>query len=125
MTASALASAYLGALERGDIPGILALFRPGAVVHSPLYGSLPAAEFYPRLLEDTSRSRLELRGVTRGERLVGIWFRFDWTLASGAPAGFECVDLLELDEQGLIEALRIFYDTAATRPAFERETGGS
>jgi hypothetical protein len=33
--------------------------------------------------------------------------------------------MLELDDQGLIVALRIFYDTAATRPAFERETGTS
>ena len=33
--------------------------------------------------------------------------------------------MLELDEDGLITALHIFYDTAATRPAFERETGSS
>src|SRR5207248_4418332 len=31
-------------------------------------------------------------------------------------AGFECVDMLELDEQGLITALRIFYDTVTARP---------
>jgi len=33
--------------------------------------------------------------------------------------------MLELDEDGLITALRIFYDTATNRPAFEQETGGS
>ena len=57
--------------------------------------------------------------------LVSIWFRFDWTLPSGSPADFECVDMLELDEDGLITALHIFYDTAGNRQAFERETGGS
>lgn len=125
MRAQALAAAYLAALERGDVQAVLALFRPGAMVHSPLYGPVSAGEFYPRLLADTGRSELKLRGVTEGERLVGIWFRFDWTLSSGAATGFECVDMLELDDQGLITALHIFYDTAATRPAFERETGGS
>ncbi|GAA4364255.1 nuclear transport factor 2 family protein [Actinomadura verrucosospora] len=125
MTAERLAADYLAALERGDLEGVLALFHPEAVVHSPLYGPLPAAEFYPRLLADTGRSELRLRGVTRGERLVGVWFRFDWTLSSGAEAGFECVDMLELDGDGLITALRIFYDTAPTRAAFERATGGS
>jgi hypothetical protein len=125
MTARALASAYLGALERGDLPAILALFRPGAIVHSPLYGPMPAAEFYRRLLADTGRSELHLRGVTEGEHLAGIWFRYDWTLSSGTPAGFECVDMLELDEQGMITALHIFYDTVTARPAFERETGSS
>jgi hypothetical protein len=33
--------------------------------------------------------------------------------------------MLELDEEGMITALHIFYDTAPTRSAFERETGGS
>jgi ketosteroid isomerase-like protein len=125
MTARKLAADYLAALERGDLEGVLALFHPEAVVHSPLYGPLPAAEFYPRLLADTGRSELLLRGVTQGERLVGVWFRFDWTLSSGTAAGFECVDMLELDGEGLITTLRIFYDTATTRSAFERETGGS
>ena len=57
--------------------------------------------------------------------VVSIWFQFDWTLPSGSPADFECVDMLELDEDGLITALHIFYDTATNRQAFERETGGS
>ncbi|MGI5204861.1 nuclear transport factor 2 family protein [Spirillospora sp. CA-108201] len=125
MTPHGLASAYLSALEAGDLEGVLGLFHPEAVVHSPLYGPLRAAEFYPRLLADTGRSELHLRGVTQGERLVGVWFRFDWTLSSGTAAGFECVDMLELDGEGLIATLRIFYDTATTRAAFERETGGS
>jgi ketosteroid isomerase-like protein len=125
MTPRTLAATYLGALERGDLEGVLALFHPEAIVHSPLYGPSPAAEFYPRLLTDTGRSELHLRGVTQGERLVGVWFRFDWTLPSGTAAGFECVDMLELDDEGLITTLRIFYDTVTTRTAFERETGGS
>ena len=33
---------------------MLALFADGAIVHSPLYGTLPAAEFYPTLFADTS-----------------------------------------------------------------------
>lgn len=125
MTAHALARDYLTAIERGDLAAILGLFHPDAIVHSPLYGPLPATEFYPKLLTDTGRSELALRGVTQDANLVSIWFRFHWTLPSGAVTDFECVDMLELDDQGLIVALRIFYDTAATRPAFERETGTS
>lgn len=125
MTARPLAAAYLTALGEGDLDGVLALFRPGAVVHSPLYGPVPAAEFYPRLLADTGRSDLSLRGVAEGDHHVSIWFRFDWTLPSGADAGFDCVDIMELDEEKRVTALHIFYDTVSTRPAFERETGGS
>lgn len=125
MNAERIASAYLGALESGNVAAVLALFHPEAIVHSPLYGPLPAAEFYPRLLADTGRARLHLHGVTEGRHLVGIWFRFDWTLPSGESADFECVDLLELHEDGRIRSLRIFYDTVTARPAFEKETGGS
>ena len=74
---------------------------------------------------DCSLSDFSSRGVTQDGPLASIWFQFNWTLASGAPADFECVDMLELDEEGLITALHIFYDTAPTRPAFERETGTS
>lgn len=125
MTTHPLATAYLDGLERGDLPAVLALFDPEAIVRSPLYGPVPATEFYPRLLADTGRSKLHLRGVAQGEHLLSIWFRFDWTLPSGAPADFECVDILEIGDQGLITALHIFYDTVTTRPAFERETGDS
>jgi hypothetical protein len=43
MTAHALARNYLNAIERGDLAAILRLFHPEAIVHSPLYGPLPAA----------------------------------------------------------------------------------
>ncbi|WP_424217167.1 nuclear transport factor 2 family protein (plasmid) [Streptomyces sp. BI20] len=125
-----LVGAYLGALARGDVAGVLRLFAPDAVVHSPLYGPRPAREFYPALFADTGSSRLIPRGTTEGRtvdggRLVAFWFGFDWTLASGAPAPFDVVDLAELDADGRIATLRIVYDTVTVRPAFEAETGTS
>ena len=49
MTARELAEAYLGALGRADLTAMLSLFSEGAVVHSPLYGPVPACEFFPAL----------------------------------------------------------------------------
>ncbi|WP_433336653.1 nuclear transport factor 2 family protein [Spirillospora sp. CA-294931] len=123
-----IAERYLAALETADLPAVLALCTPDAVVHSPLYGPQPAAEFYPALFADTGRARLELRGVTSGDTVEGrpmvtIWFTFEWTLPSGAPADFECVDVLELAADGRVAALRIIYDTVNVRPAFEAEKG--
>ena len=86
-----LAEAYLGALGRADLTAILSLFGAGAVVHSPLYGPVPACEFFPALFGDTAESRLTLRGVTQGTAadgtpLVSIWFHFDWQLPGGQRA---------------------------------------
>jgi hypothetical protein len=78
-----LAEACLDALGRADLTMMLSLFSDGALVHSPLYGAVPASEFFPSLFGDTAESRLTLRGVTQGEDaggtpLVSIWSHFDW-----------------------------------------------
>ncbi len=128
MDALKLAEAYLGALGRADLTAMLSLFRTDAVVHSPLYGLVPAARFFPGLFSDTAESRLTLRGVMQGAAadgtpLVSIWFHFDWRLPGGQRAPFDVVDVLELDSGNRIAALRIVYDTAEIRPIFEQETG--
>ena len=114
---------YLAALEAGDVQRILTLFTADAVVHSPLYGEMPASEFYPALFADTAESKLTLKTVLHGDRddspTVAFWFDFDWTLADGSPAPFSVVDIAKLNREGLIYELHIIYDTAAIRPLFE------
>jgi hypothetical protein len=128
MTPKDLADTYLDALSRSDLSAVLAIFRPGATVHSPLYGPIPAAKFYPELFADTGRAKLNLLGVAEGAKtdggpLITVWFQFDWRLPSGQPADFECVDVLELADDGRIDTLHIIYDTVTARPAFEAEKG--
>lgn len=125
MTHAQLVDDYLAALEQGSTERVLALFAPSGVVDSPLYGTLPAAEFYPALFADTGQSRLTLRTTMEGRLgdlpVVSFWFDFDWTLANGEPAPFTVVDVAELDADGLIATLHIVYDTAPIRAAFERQ----
>ncbi|MDZ7930083.1 MAG: nuclear transport factor 2 family protein [Rhodococcus sp. (in: high G+C Gram-positive bacteria)] len=129
-TADELVATYLDALHRGDLGAILGLFAPGAVVHSPLYGPMPAPEFYRALFADTASSELTSKGVAEGRTsggalLITFWFHFDWRLPSGEAAPFDVVDVAELDEHGLVTSLSIVYDTVDVRPTFERETGSS
>ena len=123
-----LVARYLAAVESADVPGMLALFAPDAVVRSPLYGNLPAHEFYPALFADTGEASLTLLGTMTGRSvagrpLVSFLFHFDWVLPSGTAAPFDVVDVAELDDDGLIGSLRIIYDTVDVRPAFEADTG--
>ena len=114
---------YLAALEVGDAERILALFAPDAVVHSPLYGSVPARQFYPALFADTAESTLTLRRVFRDEpEAVAFWFDYDWVLADGTPASFTVVDIAELTQDGLIASLYIVYDTSPVRAKFQQAT---
>jgi ketosteroid isomerase-like protein len=123
-----LAEDYLSALGRADLDAMLALFTAEAVVHSPLYGPMPAGDFYAALLADTAGSKLTLHGVMDGAAvdgtpLVSIWFTFGWRLAGRTQVSFDVVDVLELADDGRIAALRIIYDASGARPVFEAQTG--
>jgi hypothetical protein len=111
---------YLAALEVGDAKRVLALFAPDGIVHSPLYGAVPARQFYPTLFADSAEIRLRLRRVFRADsEAVAFWFDFTWVLADGTSASSTIVDIAELTEDGLIASLDIIYDTAPIRGDFE------
>lgn len=114
---------YLAALAAADVQRILSLFTADAVIHSPLYGDMPAKDFYPALFADTAESNLTLKTVLHGEHdgaaTVAFWFDFGWTLANGSPAPFSVVDIAKLNSDGLITELHIIYDTAPIRTLFE------
>jgi len=117
--ADALVDAYLRALGTRDADLAISLFAPDGVVDSPLYGLLPAREFYPALFEDTAASVVTLRKLMVSDDFstIAFWFDFDWVLADGSPAPFTVVDIAELRD-GLITALRIVYDTYPLRDAW-------
>jgi ketosteroid isomerase-like protein len=119
--AQAIAEAYLAALQEADLDSLLALFSPDGQVVSPLYGQLPAATFYRALFADTRRSEVSLTDVLTHEarRSIGFLFTYRWTLADGELVDFEVIDYCQLNSAGQITALRIIYDTARTRQAWE------
>jgi SnoaL-like domain len=130
MNPDELVATYLRALATSDVDLVTSLFTSDGLVHSPLYGPMPAAQFFPALFADTRESILTLRSVMRGTDQDGtatlsFWFRFDWRLPSGVAAPFDVVDVAQLAEDGRIRTLHLVYDTVDVRPAFEAETGSS
>ena len=123
-----LVATYLRALTTADADLAIGLFTDDGIVHSPLYGPRPAADFYPALFADTSEATLTLKSVMTGEDRAGattlsFWFHFDWRLPSGAAAPFDVVDVATLAPDGRIKDLHIVYDTVEVRPAFEADVG--
>ena len=128
--ADALVATYLTGVTDGDVAALVGLFAGDAVVHSPLYGPLPPAEFYPQAVRRHRCRRPDPEVRAAGHRhgrdpTVAFWFHFDWRLPSGAAAPFDVVDVARLDDDGLITELHLVYDTVDVRPAFEAETGSS
>jgi hypothetical protein len=130
MNPDELVESYLRALASSDVDLVLSLFTDDGHVESPLYGPMPAAQFFPALFADTQEAVLTLRSAMRGHdqdgtATVSFWFHLDWRLPSGVAAPFDVVDVAQLAEDGRIKRLHLVYDTVDVRPAFEAQTGSS
>ncbi|WP_086823319.1 nuclear transport factor 2 family protein [Allokutzneria sp. NRRL B-24872] len=121
LRARATVERYLELLAAADVDGVIALFTSDGTVVSPLYGTLPASRFYPKLVADTQRSEIEQQDLyvsVRDPRRVAVEFRYGWTMSDGTRTSFDCVDTIELDDVGRIVQLRIIYDTHPLRAAW-------
>jgi len=113
---------YLKALESGDAHTIIELFTNEGIVYSPLYGRMKAQEFYKDLFKDTASSSITLLNTFESVEspfIIAAHFIYCWTMKDGVVTQFECVDIFSCDSAMKIMELRIIYDTAKTRRAFE------
>jgi ketosteroid isomerase-like protein len=113
---------YLKCLESGNYEKMIKLFADNAIVFSPLYGKIKAADFYKKLFTDTSKSKITMLNIFRGsdKHTAAGYFRYDWVLKDGTPTSFECVDVFRFNREGKIKELKIIYDTSKVRPSFEK-----
>lgn len=109
---------YIQALDAGDIEAILLCFADGAVVNSPFLGIMPAHEFFPKVLESSTKSDITLYDIllsAQGQpRAIG-YFNYDWTLRDGSKVVFDVADVFDFDHDGRISSMIILYDTHPIR----------
>lgn len=114
---------YFKGLEMGDANLILEGFASNAMIHSPLYGDMPAKEFYGKLFADTRQSDIALLNIFEGKDnnyTAAVHFKYHWISKDGTPTHFECVDVFKFDEDGKIVDMTIIYDTSKLRSAFDQ-----
>ncbi|OXJ31897.1 MULTISPECIES: nuclear transport factor 2 family protein [Burkholderia] len=111
---------YLKALERGDVAAICALFTPDARIFSPFLGWMKPTPFFEKVASASGQSRITAIDIcvsATGARRATGYFVYDWGLKDGSAVQFECVDVFEFDESGLVERMVIVYDTHPVREA--------
>ncbi|HEX8955280.1 MAG TPA: nuclear transport factor 2 family protein [Burkholderiaceae bacterium] len=109
---------YLQELESGNVAGVLALFTPDARIHSPLLGWVTPAPFYSKLAEASGDSKIKLLDICssiQGNARAVAYFTYDWQLKDGSRVSFDCVDVFDFNEEGLIDNMVIVYDTHSIR----------
>ena len=112
---------YLAALEAGDVERVVTLFEPEGWVVSPFLGRMTAREFFPKVVEVSSGTKLTVHDIlisAEGQpRAVG-YFLYDWWLKDSSKVSFECADVFTFNpETGKISSLVILYDTYPIREA--------
>jgi ketosteroid isomerase-like protein len=110
--------AYLQELERGDVAAICALFTQDAQIFSPFLGWMKPAPFFAKVDAASGKSTItpiDICVSATGARRATGYFVYDWGLKDGSAVRFECVDVFEFDENGVIEKMIIVYDTYPIR----------
>jgi ketosteroid isomerase-like protein len=112
---------YLLALEAGDVARIVSLFEPDGWVLSPFLGRMTAREFFPKVVDASSGTKLTVRDIlisSEGQpRAVG-YFLYDWWLKDGSKVSFECADVFTFNPKTRkILSMVILYDTYPIREA--------
>jgi len=115
---------YVSAMESGDLEALLANFADDATAKSPIFGELPAREFYAYVLGEISGRSMTLKTIFTGSRdssRAAIHVVYTRTVGGGEPATIEGVDVFDLTGDGSkIAAVTIIYDTAPVRSDFDR-----
>ena len=108
---------YFELLTASDISGIVSLFDEDAFVVSPFLGRMNASDFFDKLGDASSASKLLVFDVLLGENgdSAAAHFEYDWTLKSGERIVFQGVDYFRFSENGRFESMSIFYDTYPVR----------
>ena len=113
---------YLDCLHASDTQGLIAAFEPDGIVISPFLGTMPAAQFFPKLAQASSQSVItpidlfESVGADAATKRVAAYFRYDWTLKDGKIVTFTCVDVFEFKAgSDRIASMTIVYDTHPLR----------
>lgn len=108
---------YFELMTAADIDGIIGLFHADAYVLSPFLGKMDAPEFFKKLGNASSASKLTVFDVLVGENndSAAAHFEYDWTLKSGEQFTFQGVDYFKFSKEGMFSSMSIFYDTHPVR----------
>lgn len=115
---SEIVSTYLTELEKCTPETICPLFSKNADIYSPFLGWMKPKPFFENLKKASGPSTITTIDIcvsSVGNLRATGYFRYDWTLSDGSIAPFDCVDVFEFSDDGLIEKMVIVYDTHPIR----------
>ncbi len=117
ITKKEVAIKYIDFLEKGNIKYLLKLFTENGIVDSPVYGVMNANTFYNELINDTTNSKLNLKGIfeENDSNKLALYFNYKWTLKNNNQVEIDVVDIIEFNESNKINKLKIIYDTVKSR----------
>ncbi len=109
--------AYFDAVNARDYEALAALFADDAelrpVGSRARRGREDVAAYYPPLLAGFAESHDEPTRISVAGQVVTAEITFTGRTADGAPVTFDAVDVIDVDDDGRIARLSLWYDTRA------------
>jgi len=111
----ATVEAYFAAVNARDFDALAALFAEDATF-SPVgsrdrQGRADIAAYYPPLLAGFERGTDTPTRISVADRVVTVEIGFEGRTVGGADIAFDAVDVFDIDEDGHIARLSLWYDT--------------
>jgi len=108
-------AAYFAAVNARDWDAMPALFAEDAELRpvgaAPRHGRDDVLAYYPQLLAGFVEHHDEPVRVSVAGDVVTVEIAFEGRTVQGAPVAFDAVDVFDLDDQGRIRRLSLWYDT--------------
>jgi len=114
---------YFGALSVLDAEAAANLFAPDGILHYPGVPSCEGREairqYYQAVVSACATLQLVADQVFIVANRAAVKFTLQVTARNGRAVRAEGIDTLDLDDDGLIRSLRVYYDPAPLRAALE------
>lgn len=109
--------------EKMNLEGVLALFDPRAMVHSPTLGKKDAPKFYREMFSKSKQIKVVINDIfinpDQPHRLAAFT-NLRWKMKDGEDVNAEVIVIFEINAEGKIQMVHIIYDAQAARDALRK-----
>jgi steroid Delta-isomerase len=118
-------TSYPELLSKGDVEGIVALYREDATIEDPIGTPEKAGRAAIRAFYAASAGKVAMR-LTGPVRVAGREAAAPLAVLVGPPGQqqvIDIIDVMEFDDDGLVVSMRAFWSPDAIRPATPADLG--
>ena len=122
-TARSTVAAYFAAMGALDPDRMAGVFAANGVLDYPgrpaMHGQAAVREFYQGVLGAVTTARVVALAVFPADRGAAVQWQLEFTGKNGRTVRFDGINVYDINEQGEVERLRVYYDASVLAPLLQ------